>query len=526
MSLTLTEASAHYDSMKRSARKHLQRTRIVDSVRYIEVAARIAYRFNFRYADDELEELLRGIADTVLDGDRAFEGAPRKVVFYDSFGISRILALQYLRALKSQGYEITYVSPAPEIGLEVLEELQSDPASQVVRIDRNKTSFLAEMRRVANEIRRSAPSLAFLHCTPWDVFGTSLWSYFDNVERYLINLCDHGFWLGKGCADYVMEFRSHGCRISHHYRGIPPQRLLWQPFYPVPHNVPFQGLPAETEGKFILFSGSAPYKVYGRDNIFLRLVKTILERNQSAIFVFASGGVEPLEPLRQFIKENGLEDRFLLLGNRNDIDGVIRHVDVFINTFPMIGGLMTQLAVLNGKPVVGFTEPDLLSFNDTEEFLQVECKGVLVKTTEAAFLDYLQALIDSETERERNVRATRGSIVTVEEFSDRLASNLTTHRPVDTVNFEEEPPSRGAISEFYLEVENSFLREHYPHMLSQLRLQLFRDDVGLGVKALLGSTDFVVHDPLRAARSLSGWRAIGRAVRRLERLLSPKRSVP
>lgn len=524
MSLTLTEASAHYDSIKRSARNHLAGTRIVKSARYIEVAARIAYRFNFRYADDDLEQLVRGIGAAVLDGDWAFEGAPGRVMFYDSFGISRILALQYLRALKSQGYEITYVSPAPEIGLEVLEELRSDPASRVMRIDR-KTSFSAEMRRVADEIRRDAPSLAFLHFTPWDVFGISLWSYFDNVERYLINLCDHGFWLGKGCADYVMEFRGHGCRISHHYREITPQKLLWQPFYPVPHDVPFQGLPAETEGKFILFAGSAPYKVYGRDNVFLRLVKTILERNDSTVFVFASGGVEPLAPLRQFIKDNGLADRFLLLGNRNDIDGVIKHVDVFINTFPMIGGLMTQLAVINGIPIVGFTELDLLSFNNTEEFLQVDCKGLLVKTTEGEFLDYLQALIDSEAERERNIRATRGSVVTAEEFSDRLARNLTTHRPVDTVNFDEEPPSRDAISRFYLEVENSFLREHYPHMLSQLRLQLFRDDFGLGVQALLGSVDFIVHDPLRAARSISGWRSFGRVVRRLERLFKSKRSM-
>ena len=520
MSLTLADASSHYDSLKRSARKHLRRSNVAKAIRYTEVAARVGYRFNFRYADDELEQVVREIAESVLDGGYVFDGTPGRVMFYDSFGISRILAIQYLRALKAQGYEIIYVSPAPEIGLEVLEELESEPASRVVRIDRGKP-FSEEMRRVAEEVRRSAPAMAFLHCTPWDIFGIGLWSFFDNVERYLINLCDHGFWLGKGCADYVMEFRSHGCRISYHYRGIAADRLLWQPFYPVPHDVPFQGLPAETEGKFVLFAGSAPYKVYGRNRVFLRLVQRILERNESVVFVFASGGVEPLAPLRQFIKENGLGDRFLLLGNRNDIDGVIRHVDVFLNTFPMIGGLMTQLAVLNGKPIVGFTEPDLLSFNNTEEFLQLESRGMLVKTTEAEFLDAVQRLIDSKAEREKNIRATRGSIVTVEAFNARLASNLAARRPVDTAKFSGEPPSCEAISEFYLEVENSFLREHFPHMLSQLRWQLFSDDFGLAVRALLGSAAFIVHDPLRAARSLAGWRRIGRVVRRFRRWLAP-----
>ena len=67
---------------------------------------------------------------------------------------------------------------------------------------------------------------------------------------------------------------------------------------------------------------------------------------------FASGCV----PL---IAKNNLSNRFVLLGNRTDISEVFKNIDIYIGTYPYIGGLMTQYAAINGKPILAYKDHDI-----------------------------------------------------------------------------------------------------------------------------------------------------------------------
>lgn len=72
------------------------------------------------------------------------------------------------------------------------------------------------------------------------------------------------------------------------------------------------------------------------------------------------------------IKKYQLGDRFYVLGFRNDIIELFRKVDVYIGTYPIGGGLMTQIAASNNLPVVQYASPGL-SDKLSEFLLPGEC---------------------------------------------------------------------------------------------------------------------------------------------------------
>jgi hypothetical protein len=421
----------------------------------LELFANLSYKYNFNYTSDEAEMIIQHLSQQYFKPIEV-ESKKNRIVFYDSFAIdNRGLTQQYLRAIFSKNAELLFITPQ-SIGKDILNELSNYSKAKIVQYNKYKVN---DLKIVLEEIQAFCPEKVLLHFSPWDISGMCLWNNVYNVERYLINLTDHAFWLGKSCADFILEFRSYGAYLSVNHRGILIDKLLLQPYYPIINKTVFQGFPFEKENKLIAFAGSHLYKISGRDNVFLKLINRVLQENKNVVFVLAGPGDKT--SIEKFISQNALEDRFYLLGDRNDISSVIENIDIYINTFPMIGGLMSQYAAISNKPIIGFTSPDLEAYNNVEDLLLVPQKKILYKTSEEEFCSYFKLLVEDVLEREHNISHTKDAVLTPEQFSNSLFSNFykKTGRFTDEfwlkVMFNSEP-----IINLYLEMENQYLHTH------------------------------------------------------------------
>ena len=205
------------------------------------------------------------------------------------------------------------------------------------------------------------------HLTPYTSIPFLAFYPFPQIIKYQINLTDHAFWLGgRHFFDYLYEFRHYGMEVSINKRGYDISQLILNQYYPWQSGLPFQGFPVKTDGKVILLSGGAMYKIEGDDGMYYKLVKAILDRFPEVVMFYAGEGNDA--HLRHFIKENNYEGRLILLGNRKDIDALFKECDIYLSTYPFGGGLMSQFAAINSKPILLYKSKDIEKLICTKEY--------------------------------------------------------------------------------------------------------------------------------------------------------------
>lgn len=467
--ITKEKILKHSELFLEKAQKHaLRSTSFHTCFAELEVFARLNYKYNINYSNDKAESLIKSLSKTLLDTVDIKKTA-NKIVFYDSFSLdNRGLTQQYLRAIFSWNSELLFITNSP-IGKDILAELTNYPKAKIVQYNKNK---FQEYSRVLAEIAAFQPEKVLLHFSPWDIAGFCIWNAVKNVDRFLINLTDHAFWLGKECADYILEFRAYGAYLSVTEREISFERLLLNPYYPIINKTPFQGFPFEKEDKLIAFAGSHFYKISGKNNKFLELINKVLQENKELFFVLAGPGNK--EPILRFINDHNLNNRFFIIGDRKDISSVIENIDIYVNTFPMIGGLMSQYAAIYKKPIIGFTSPDLEAYNDVEDLLQIESQGILYKTNEDEFVAYFHQLITDEEVRKKNVELTNFCVLSPEEFTKRLYSNIYSYTDrIENSYIENIKFDSNAICDLYLEMENEYVHGHYELIVKTYKQKAF-----------------------------------------------------
>ena len=100
-----------YKGIKHLAKKAFKKGDVEKSLEYVNNCVTIAQQFNFIYSDYELEDLLKQIGEKVLpEPPKDYEPIKDRVVFFDDFCRSFVLALQYLDALLAAGKEILYIT--------------------------------------------------------------------------------------------------------------------------------------------------------------------------------------------------------------------------------------------------------------------------------------------------------------------------------------------------------------------------------------------------------------------------------
>lgn len=355
--MTKTRIIKLYNALKHKAYTLFERGKYETSLMYVEAACKVAYHVNFIYTDDELEELVREIAEKKYGTNEVYSGDdPKKVVFYDYFALdNRGLTQQYLRALFKFGYSVLLIIEDDrnlQSSQKILDEVRANERSSLLVLSHSCSRF-GKIDLIFDAVRQFKPSKAFLHMSPWDVVGCTVWNAISNVKRYQVNLTDHAFWLGVNCSDYFLEFRDYGYNISKKYRNIPKDKLLVIPFYPILSDQPFKGMP-ETKGKIKILSGGQLYKIYGENHKYFDLVKHILDSHVDTVLYFVGDGDR--KPFNDFIETNGFHDRVILLGNRSDLPSLYSVCDIYLGTYPFCGGLMSQMAGLFNCPIIAFTE--------------------------------------------------------------------------------------------------------------------------------------------------------------------------
>lgn len=388
----------------------------------ISALGEIYYKWNQFYTDNDLEDLLEALTVNIMSEKTGkMEADEKTVLFYDAFGNdTRGLALIYLKALAKLGYKIIYVS---------VEEFKDEQptihealkgADVEYRYIKKRQNLLDRISLLYDIFIETCPKYAFLYTVPNDVAGIIVFQYFRNtVKRFQINLTDHAFWLGKNAFDICIEFRPYGASVSHHYRGIPLDKITCLPYYPyIDKNNPFEGFPFETtEETKVLFSGGSLYKTIDETNTYYKIVEKILEGNNNVIFLYAGKG----DSSRLTKLQEKFPKRVHHIPERKDLYQVLEHSDLYLNTYPMGGGLMMQYAAAAGKiPVTLTHDQDIEGILIEQQNRQIEYEDA-----ESLIADALKLLSDAEYLKKRTALL-HNSVPTEEIFTDKLGRILET----------------------------------------------------------------------------------------------------
>ena len=454
-----------YQKLKLLADKNIKHSHWDSACIFIKMAANLMYNSNLIYADDELEDNLKKIACAVLDKPSFAKGnkEQKKIVFYDYFMLdNRGLTEQYLNALFEFDYELLFIGcPAGENSKYILEKLNEQKIKTYFVNEKKEVNRAKEIFNVINDFK---PSIIFAHTSPWDVAGLIAINRFKNCcTRFLSNITDHAFWVGTKCFDYFFEFRDYGYNISKNYRDIDERKLLKLPYYMIVNkNIRFGGFNFETKGKKIIFSGGSIYKIQGSPK-FLEIVKYILTKYEDTVFLFLGNG--DFSYLQRFIEENKFQDRFFYESERKDIWEVFNHCDLYLNTYPLIGGLMTQYACMAGKVPLTLNDKDD-HCNDVYELMTnhfgVECQFKSVEELEAAFDEYMR----NPNKMQSDGEGLKAAIISPSDFSNKLLGLL--NNPEQKSNFRDYEIDTKSFAENYI-------RRFNTNKISYYRLFLHRD---------------------------------------------------
>lgn len=403
------------EKMRAIITNYLKKNNLEGALKSITFFGRFMYSLNQCYCDDYVEKIIYSIAQKIVYIKQSFLKKDKSILFYDGFGLdNRGLALIYLRALINLNYDIVYVT------LEGRKDLIPGISSELKRNKNNKMVFISEnkiiqsIEKLVRLVERENVSKVFLYTTPYDVIGITTCTGLENyLDRFLINLTDHAFWFGKKSCDYFIEFRDYGASISVNKRKISEDKIIKLPFYPIINEkVDFQGFPFEYKNKKIIFSGGSLYKTLGADNLYYKIVRYLLKKHLGVIFLYAGiGEGKELKKLQEDFPE-----RVFWIPERNDLFAIMKNVTLYLSTYPMIGGLMSQYAIAaNTLPVT---------------LIYDECStGVLLKPEELGIefisLDSMLSMMDRLLEDEIFLKQQRDKIdhqlILPDEFETQLS---------------------------------------------------------------------------------------------------------
>lgn len=425
--LTIRDIEQGYDRIKRDIEFCLRCGRIARAVRLIDTYADIAQQINDHFCDDDIEFWTAKIAEKYLGLIKCdVEITCKRIVFYDQIGSTICLGLQYIRGLIANGYEILYIfeSPTLTVSHELLKELDDNHIRYLLFKSniRSSEKLLTQARHIRQEIVNFNPARIVIHSPAFGALGAIVLYSLKGIIRYRIVPGDHHFYLGCGCTDYFFEFRNFGIKVALEQRHIEKEKIFKLPYYPIIDNfVPFQGFPSEVEGKVLFATAGATYKFYGSD-WFFEFAKWLLVNYKQVVLLFI-GNASP--SMLSFIEREHLEGRFIPVGYRKDFVGCIEHIDVYINSYPYSGGLVSQTAAYFGKPIVSYTTEDDILNRSIRGILGAEETGTSVSfTDENALKAYVDRLIADVSFRIAEGERIHGMLQTKEIFDAQLGQML------------------------------------------------------------------------------------------------------
>ena len=437
----------------------------------IRVRGELGYWLNAEYEDDAAERLLLHLKGKSLPHQK--EDA--RILFYDGFGFdTRGLALIYLKALKKNGYQLLYVTAAEnaEAQPQIMALLKED---QIVF---STPMTLAERLAWLRKLFIQEPfSTAFFYTTPWDAAGAAAFQELEgSCRRFQIDLTDHTLWIGTRAFDYCIEFREYGASNAVYGRGIPKEKLVELPYYPeIDRESPFQGFPFDPKGKKVIFSGGALHKTMDPAGTFYRIIDHLVTAHEDTIFLYAGWG--DASKIRE--AEAKYPGRVYYVEERPDVYQLLRHADLYLNTYPVSGALMLQFAAEAGRVPVTLKHP----WDDDPEgiLIQQERLGETFTDFDACCAELDKLLTDDGYRREKEALLP-GMVISEEDFTTRLDCLIRNPEPAWMEN-----PKQYDTTLFRQAMAENFTEEMLTSaVINRETKRLYRFFPGLLAKKLLG----------------------------------------
>lgn len=404
-------------NLKHFIAKSIRKENYEKALAGINACAQLLYLWNQKYIDEELEQYIEEISKKVVQINLGQDTDRNTVLFYDGFGLdTRGLALIYLKAIAQLGYKIIYLVPQKSKGG------QSDihrilDGCNVEWIYYSENSYLNRIKTITSTFDTFKPSVAFFYSMPDDVAAAvAFFAYAGLVTRFQINLTDHAYWLGTNIFDFCIEFRDYGASISYYYRKIPKEKLIKLPYYPYyDKEKDFEGFPFKSENKKIIFSGGALYKTLGdSDNGYYKILDQLLTLHSDVIFLYAGSGDST--ELDKIAKK--FSHRVYHISERKDLYQVMRHCTFYLNTYPLLGGLMTQYAVIAGKVPLTLIRKD-----DIAEGILIEQEKRCIEYFDAkSLVEDANRLLTDEVYLHNREQLLAGAIISSTEFKEVIQS--------------------------------------------------------------------------------------------------------
>lgn len=407
--------------------KYYRKGKYNEFLSLIDTFAEYTAHYNNVFVDEVVESLLKEFSETQIGvADVDVKESKRIVVFYDQIGTTICLGLQYIKGLLSAGYHVFYVfdSVTVDIKKDLLEELEYLNIDKKI-FDRSfkKGLPIDRIKSVRDYIASIGAETVLVHSPAACSYSSVVLYSLKGMVRYRIVPGDHHFYTGVGCIDYFFEFREYGIGIANTFRRIPMNKIIKLPYYPiVKSNSSFEGYPVRKGDNIIIISAGHEGKFFGSD-LFFDVCKYILKKYSKAIILHIGNYTKSFTT---FVHKNGLEDRFFLLGYRTDFNGCIENCNILLSSYPMIGGLISQIAGLYSRPIIGMKENDeFCLINDIEDILGINTNLGITHSLNIGLYSYIDKLITDEVYRKQIGREIHEYMFTEEKFNNRLQKILS-----------------------------------------------------------------------------------------------------
>ena len=220
-------------------------------------------------------------------------------------------------------------------------------------------------------------------------------------------------------SNTYIEFRDFGKKVCVDYRRIDESSLVKLPYYPyIDKSVAFEGLPFEIDNKKIILSGGDLYKTFDKNLTYYCLVEELIKKTDCVFLYVGKGDRRYLEELK-----SKYPTKIYIENERKDLFQLMKCSYIYLNTYPQMGGLMTQYAVMANK--VPFT---LCINGDLKGVLLNEKPGTIYYSDMHTMIaDIIRSISDSEFLKNK-YEAIKDSVISPERFALELERIMLSHR--------------------------------------------------------------------------------------------------
>lgn len=443
-----------FNILKKYAIKAIKSQNYEKGFHIINKAAWWMHRFNAIYSDEELESIIFSSSRKLYPITRiVLQQENRSITFIDGFCFdNRCLTQQYLSAIARSGIKLQYISLSTNKIGDDIECMLNSMGAEIVRIPNRKYSVVSDGSKIIKAISDFKPSKLLFQIWPWDVAPIIAGHAIDGIPIYNVNLTDHAFWLGKSLFDYNFEFRCFGELISLQKRGFKVEQIIRMPYYPILQNSnKFYGFNGVPQDALKIFCGGNEYKFIGEEDTFFRIMQILLDISPKVHILVA--GINQNSLFFSKVKKMRSCERVHNVGFRKDISEAYRHSDIYLDSYPFSGGLMSQYAGVNSIPIISLINPML--GNAINDVICQKFKALNACTSLEELEEYAKQLILNKEFRMREGKKCNSAMISEDEFNSNFERFIKDPGLSKSINWTSSQPDYKRILRSYIDNEQN-----------------------------------------------------------------------